>query len=142
MKLLKTGALAFILLGILHLLTQVFGKPNDPNLDKLLVDMQNFKINFMGDHNMLKFHSGFSIMMGFLLSAFGIQNFLLAREILNNKAASLSMIAIAACCLIIAVKFFHVLAFGLIGISLVCFLVAFIRHSLNKKLSESQLVNV
>lgn len=136
MKLFKTGALAFILLGILHLLAQAFGKPNDPNLDELLLDMQNFKINFMGDHNMLKFHSGFSIMMGFLLSAFGIQNFLLAREILNNKTSFLSIIITAACSFIIAVIFFHVLAFGLIGIFLVCFLIVFIKQSLDENKAD------
>jgi hypothetical protein len=125
LKLIKTGAIAFILLGILHLLFHFWGKPNDPMLDKLLLDMQNFQINLMGEHSFLKFHNGFSIMMGFLLSAFGIQNFLLAKEILNNKTAFLSLIIITAIAFVIAVMFFHILAFGFIFISLVCFTIAF-----------------
>lgn len=128
LKLIKTGATAFILLGILHILAQTFGKPNDPLLDKLLLDMQNFKINLMGEHNLLKFHNGFSLMMGFLLSAFGIQNFLLAKEILNNRKAFLSILVISSIAFIIALLFFHILAFGFIFISLTCFTIAFIKN--------------
>jgi|GEM_PF-3454685 len=128
LKLIKTGALAFILLGILHLLAHFFGKPNDPILDKLLIDMQNFKINLMGEHSLLKFYNGFSIMMGFLLSAFGIQTFLLAKEILDNKNAFISIIVISIIAFVIAVMFFHILAFGFIFISSVCFTIAFIKN--------------
>jgi hypothetical protein len=127
LKLFKTGSIAFILLGILHLLAQAFGKPDDPIADKLMLDMANFKIYLIGEHSLLKFHQGFSIMMGFLLSVFGIQNFLLAREILINKKAFVSIIVISAIAFLIAFMFFHMLAFGFIFISLVCFTIAFIK---------------
>ena len=86
----------------------------------------------MGEHSLLKFHNGFSIMMGFLLSAFGIQNFLLAKEILNNKTAFISIIVITAIAFVIAVMFFHILALGFILFSLVCFTVAFFMNKSQK----------
>ena len=128
MKLFKAGAIAYIVLGFIHLLAHLFGKPNDPNLDTLLLDMQNFKINLMGDHNLLKFYNGFSIMMGFLLASLGFQNYLLANEILRNKTAFLSTIIITIIAFIIAVRYFHILAFGFIGLSLICYVTAFIKH--------------
>lgn len=136
MKIFKTGAIAFILLGIIHLLAQTFGKPDDPTLDRLLLDMQNYKIHLMGDHDLLKFHHGFSIMMGFLLSVFGFQNYLLAKEILSNNKILLSVLAISLIAFIIAVLFFHVLAFSFIAFSFVCFLIAFLKQKTQKGESE------
>jgi len=70
MRIFKIGAWAFIALGVLHLLAHIFGRPNDPISIKLLQDMENCKINMLGEHNFLKFYNGFSIMMGVLLSSF------------------------------------------------------------------------
>lgn len=128
MKLLKAGSIGLILLGLLHLISHIFGKPNDPNLDKLLLDMQNFKIELMGEHNLLKFYNGFSIMMGFLLAAFGVQTYLLSNEILKNKTALLATIIITIIAFILAVMYFHVLAFSLIGISMICYVTAFVKY--------------
>ena len=128
LKLFKTGAIALILLGILHLLAHTLGKPSDPVLDRLLLEMQNYKISLMGEHNILKFHTGFSIMMGFLISALGIQNFLLAKEILANRMVFASVIMISAIAFMIAIMYFHILAYGFILFSLACSTIAFFRN--------------
>jgi hypothetical protein len=125
LKIFKTGAIAFLILGILHLLFQFGPKPDDPALHQLLADMENYKIKIMGIHSLLKFHNGFSVNMGFLLLAFGIQHLLLAKEILNNKRAFISTIIITAIIFAIALIYFHVLAFGFVFFSLLCFAIAF-----------------
>ena len=130
LKLFKTGAIALIALGIIHLLAQFLGKPTDPAAEKLMLDMQNFKINLMGEHSVLQFYNGFSIMMGFLLSAIGLQHFLLAKEILTNRYALSGSIFSTAIAFVIAAVYFHILAYGFLLISLVCFTLVFLRNKL------------
>ncbi len=125
LKFLKTGATAFILLGILHLLFQFGPKPDDAALHQLYFNMENFKIKMMGVHSMLKFHNGFSINMGFLLFVFGLQSFLLAKEILNNSLVLISTIVITAIIFMIALIYFHVLAYGFVFFSFFCFVMAY-----------------
>ncbi len=127
LKIFKTGAIAFILLGLLHLLFQFGPKPDDAALHQLLANMESFKIKMMGEHSMLQFHNGFSINMGFLLFAFGLQHLLLANEILKNRMAFISTILITAIIFIIALLYFHALAFGFVFFSLLCFVVAFVK---------------
>jgi hypothetical protein len=129
LKIFKTGAIAFIILGILHLLFQFGPKPNDTALHQLLADMGNYKIKIMGEHSLLKFHNGFSVNMGFLLFAFGIQHFLLAKEILNNKTAFVSTIIITAIIFAMALIYFHVLAYGFVFFSLLCFSISFFKNN-------------
>jgi hypothetical protein len=125
LKFFKTGAIAFIVLGFLHLLFQFGPKPDDLALHSLLADMENHKIKVMGVHSLLKFHNGFSVNMGFLLLAFGIQHLLLAKAILSNKTAFVSTIIITAVIFVIALIYFHALAFGFVFFSLFCFSMAF-----------------
>jgi hypothetical protein len=127
LKIFKTGAIAFILLGILHLLFQFGPKPEDALLHQLLADMENYKIKMMGTHSLLQFHNGFSINMGFLISEFGIQHFLLAKEILKNRTAFISTILITSVIFIIALLYFHALAFGFVFFALLCFVIAFFK---------------
>lgn len=134
LKLFKTGAIALIALGVIHLLAQFYmGKPTDPVANKLMLDMQNFKIDLMGQHSILQFYNGFSIMMGFLLSAFGIQHLILAKEILTNRYALLGSIFITAIAVVIAVVYFHVLAYGFLFTSLVCFVIVFLKNKSPKQ---------
>ena len=76
MKLYKIGSIAFVILGALHLAAHFAGSQN-PNADTqaVLNQMQALKIDLFGQHDLLKFHNGFSIMMGVLLAVFGLQNF-------------------------------------------------------------------
>jgi len=127
MKLFKIGAWAFIALGVLHIMAHIFGNPDDPTSTKLLQDMENCKINILGEHNFLKFYNGFSIMMGVLLSAFGLQCLILSEFILKSRNARYSTIIITVIVFALSVAYFHVIAYGFTFFSLVCFLGAFIK---------------
>jgi hypothetical protein len=120
----KAGSIAFILLGIAHLSVTAMGAPESEQLTRLLADMQNYKINLFGEHDLLKFHNGFSLMMGFLLSSFGVQNFVLSEAITINRKAQWITVAITAIALVISILYFHLLADGFILFSLVCYCIA------------------
>ena len=126
-KLFKAGSIAFILLGLLHLMAHI-GMTLGQEPNQLMIDMQNFKIDLFGEHSLFKFHSGFSIMMGFMISAFGIQNLLCTDYILHNRKALLSTILISAVGFGLAIAYFHILAYGFILFSLGCYGVAWVKR--------------
>lgn len=122
----KAGAITFIILGLLHLNAH-FGMGGDEKASQLMLEMEAYKIQLFGEHNLLKFHNGFSIMMAFLFSAWGLQNFFGAESILKSKKALYSSIFTAAVSFVIAFIYFHVLAYAFILFSLVCFTVAAVK---------------
>lgn len=128
LRLFKAGAIAFILLGLLHLMAH-FGMMVREEPNQLMMDMEAFKIQLFGELSLLQFHIGFSIMMGFLIVAFGLQSLLCAKFITQNKGALFSSLVISAISFLIAFTYFHVLAYGFILFSTACFtLTAFLRE--------------
>ncbi|MDD3319876.1 MAG: hypothetical protein PHS59_00315 [Paludibacter sp.] len=138
MKIFKIGARAFIVLGALHLLAHIFSSPEDPMSIKLLQDMENCKINILGEHNFLKFYNGFSISMGVLLSAFGLQCLILSEFILENRKALYTTIIITAIVFALSIAYFHIVAYGFTFFSLICFLYALVKTEIliNTKISN------
>lgn len=124
MKLYKIASTAFIILGVLHIMAHIIGNIN-PNKTTIIVlnQMANHKIQLFGEHSLLKFHTGFSLMMGFLLLAFGIQNLLIAKII--YKKYLISIIIITAIILVLSIIYFHLLAIGFIFTSLVCYVLSY-----------------
>lgn len=116
----KTGAIALILLGIIHLGAH-FGMTAPDDAKPLLDDMNAYTIELMGRHSLLKFHNGFSVMMGFLLSAFGLIIYQLREAILVNRTTLLTVFLISAIGFGISFIFFHVLAYGFFLFSTLCF---------------------
>lgn len=133
MKTYKFGSIAFLILGILHTLAHIAGNLN-PNQETmvLLQEMESFKIDLFGEHTMLKFHNGFSLMMGFLLSVFGIQNLIIGKSL--SKKYLLSNIISTSIMLALSVVYFHVLAIVFILFSLLCYLLTFKKRFLKKKI--------
>lgn len=120
LKLFKAGSIAFIILGLLHLLAH-FGMTISQQPNQLIIDMQNYQINLFGKHSLFEFYNGFSIMMGFILAAFGLQNFFCAKFILQHKNALFSSLLISFVSFIIALIYFHMLAYGFILFSVGCY---------------------
>ena len=120
----KVGALAPVILGVMHLLGHIVSGEFDVKDTALIQDMQNYKLQFMGAHNVLKFYNGFSITMAFLISAFGIQCLLLTEEILLNKKAYYSLIAITAIEFILALLYFPIFVFSTFLFAILCFVIA------------------
>ncbi|SFC38904.1 hypothetical protein SAMN05421780_10569 [Flexibacter flexilis DSM 6793] len=122
MKLYKIGSVAFIVLGALHLVAHFAGNAN-PSSEILAVlrQMKNLKIELLGTHDFLKFHNGFSIMMGFLLSVFGFQNLMIADVV--TKKLLISSIVITIILLLLSMLYFHLLATAFFAISLICYLI-------------------
>ncbi len=114
----QIGSITFIALGLLHIMAH-FTTPEDVSLNELLNNMQSFKIELFGEHNLLKFYLGFSLMMGFLLSAYGLINLSFSKLI--NKNHIYINIFISSIAFIIAFNYFHLLAYGFVLISLLSY---------------------
>lgn len=133
MKLYKIASISFIALGILHITAHVIGNLNpDKATLAILYQMANHKIQLFGEHSLLKFQTGFSLMMGFLLSAFGIQNLLVAK--IMNKKHLISTIIITAIALVLSITYFHLLATAFIFSSLICYILSY--KKLGQQLSQ------
>ena len=123
MKLYQIGSIAFIALGLLHIMAHIMGNINpDDALLALQNQMANHKIQLFGQHSFLEFHTVFSLMMGFLLSAFGIQN-LTATKIINKNYLTTTII-LTGISLVISLIWFHLLASMFICFSLICYLLS------------------
>lgn len=116
----KVGAIALIALGIIHLGAH-FGMTPPEDAKPLLEDMNNYKIELMGTHSLKKFHDGFSIMMAFLMIAFGVLAYQLRDAILMNRSVLWTTFIVALIGFGIAFIFFHVLAYGFLLFSTLCF---------------------
>lgn len=116
----KTGTIALILLGIIHLGAH-FGMTPPDDAKELLEDMNSYTIELMGNHSLMKFHNGFSVMMGFLLSAFGLILYQLRTAILASRSVLLTVFLITVIGFGISFMFFHVLAYGFFLFSTICF---------------------
>lgn len=120
LTLFKAGSIAFMLLGLIHLMAH-FGMTMKQEPNQLMMDMESYKIHLFGEHSLLQFHIGFSIMMGFMLAAFGLQNLLCAKFITQHRGALFSSIVISAVSFVLAFTYFHVLAYGFILFTTTCY---------------------
>ena len=120
MKLYKIASIALIILGFIHLTAHVVGSFFlDEQAINVMSQMENYKIKLFGEHSFLKFHTGFSLMMGLLISAFGVQNLLMAKSL--NKHYLISTIIITALALAISILYLHFIPILFITISLICY---------------------
>ncbi|MBX7059581.1 MAG: hypothetical protein K1X75_16070 [Leptospirales bacterium] len=124
-RLIQAASVAYLLLGVLHLMAEAL-RPDDAALLQLLAEMRAFRIQLLGEHNLLQFHTGFSIMMGFLMFTLGAQSFILANAIASDAKALWAATIFASIALSISILFFHLLADGLLLLSLLCFFAALI----------------
>ena len=125
----KIGAIAYIALGLMHLISQMSADGLSENVLQTLAVMKTTTFDFMGQHDLMQFYTGFSITMGFMLIAFGLQAFTIKQPaksvIIVNMFASL----IAS---VLAIVYFHPLAY-----TFLLFATAFFTISLIIKDKES-----
>ena len=119
-KIFNMGAIAFMLLGLIHLAAH-YGMPAPESAQTLIHDMETYTIELMGTHSVLDFHNGYSIMMGLLMFIFGLQSYLVSHAILDNKAALWVTFLVSLVAFVVAFIFFHILAYGFILFSTICF---------------------
>ncbi|HSY60753.1 MAG TPA: hypothetical protein VK796_02705 [Cytophaga sp.] len=124
MKSFKVGSIAFVVLGILHIAVQALGiLSRSASTIAMKHSMEMHKINLIGEHNLLQFYLGFSFMMGFLLSAFGVQNLLIVNTL--NKKICIVTIGFTSIGLLISILYFHLLATSFILFSLICYIISY-----------------
>lgn len=125
----KIGASSYILLGVSYLIYVFTEQKHPKNVIQVFSKMNETIFYFMGEHTLMQFYTGFSVMMGFMLVAFGFQALMIKQPnghvIIVN--AFLSLVAS-----IIAVIYFHPLAYWLLLWATLCFTLCLIT-SWNKK---------
>ncbi len=121
----KLGAIAYMILGAMHGLSHLAkGNIDDPKLANTLAEMSNTTIDLLGEHSIMKFYDGFSLTMGFLLLAFGLQAFVTDKP---GKKIVLVDILVTLITLILTIRYFHIIAWSFMGIALVCFVISYIQ---------------
>jgi hypothetical protein len=131
MKPFNLGSIAFIVLGMLHISVQILGNfSQSASTIAMRHAMEMHKINLIGEHNLLQFYLGFSFMMGFLLSVFGIQNLFLSNVL--NKKICIVTIVFTSIILLLSIVYFHLLATSFILFSLVCYIISLQKIRIDK----------
>lgn len=118
----KSGAIAYMLLGSMHLFSHLLSGNNlDPQMTKTLAEMKNTIINIIGEHTLWQFYEGFSLTMGFLLIAFGLQAYMIDNP---NKRIIITNIIITLVILVLTIKYFHLIASAFMLLALICFFIS------------------
>ncbi len=120
----KAGAIAYMLLGFMHLVSQMQKDGLSENVLQTLMRMKNTTFHFMGQHDLMQFYTGFSITMGFMLFAFGLQTFLINKP---SRQIIVADILISLVVLILSIIYFHPLAYSFIAFSLLCFVICLLK---------------
>jgi len=121
----RAGCWAFILTGAGHLATQWLA-PRTAEQEAILDAMRRFPIKMPGsDGNLYQFHTGFSIMMGVLLAAYGAQALLTAYRQPVPAESDVRLLAlhtlVAALAVILSAMFFFAVPVAFMAIAFMAF---------------------
>ena len=122
----KIGASSYMLLGALHLVYLISATKCSENIMQIYLKMERTTFDFMGEHTVMQFYTGFSVMMGFMLFAFGFQAFMIKQP---NRSAIFANIFLSIIASIIAVIYFHPLAYTCLLSATFCFTLCLINSS-------------
>lgn len=121
----RIGSWAFMVVGLGHLLSHWLA-PSTPEQQAMWASMRQFAVVLPGrEGNLYQYHTGFSLMMGLLLVAYGAQAWLLIwrrsgpHEI--GQQVIYLHILVAAVGLLVAGKFFFAVPVALMAIALAAF---------------------
>ena len=121
-KWIKAAGISFALLGVLHLLAHFMGSSSE-RVPEVILQMKEYQIELFGTHTFLSFHLGFSIMTGLFMITLGM--FLLLHAKRFDGAMLRTLIFFVTASLVTSVIYFHILAYGLIAVGLIFFVIAY-----------------
>lgn len=113
--------MAYVLLGIGHLASHISKSGLSENVLQTLNLMQRTKFDFMGQHDLMQFYTGFSIVMGAMLIAFRLQSLLIKQP---SKPVIILNILVSLLIFVPAVMYFHPVAYCFNAFSMICFTLA------------------
>lgn len=121
-KLYKAGSICMIILGVLHTLYFIFAVASKEPIiyDTLSGVTKKGVIWILGERSLLEYYNGYSLSMGLLLVSYGLLAMVTKR---TCKAVILSVI-ISFSALIISIVYFHVLAYTLMALSFIAYVLA------------------
>ena len=109
-------------LGCCHQLVHFMFVLN-PEKPQLFYDMVAFKIDFIGEHSMEEFHSGFSLMTGFGLMILGLVIAFLSKIEVPKKFNVLILVSLLTI-IITSFTYFHILAYGTSFVVLILYMLS------------------
>ena len=123
----QIGAGCYFFVGVLHL-GAYFAIGEEMRRQPIFEAMQAFPIELFGQHNLLQFYTGFSLLMGVLPCAFGIQNFLVSKidfsEPYTFKRFILAATGTTLIVLFLTISYIHLLATAFVATALLFFTLA------------------
>ncbi len=122
----KLGAIAYMVLGVMHIISQFSKDRLSENVLQTLIIMKRTSFEFMGQHNLMQFYTGFSTTMGFMLFAFGLQALMIKQP---NKSVVIVNILLSLIASVLAIIYFHPLAYSFLLFSTLCFTISLIKSS-------------
>ncbi|WP_410669550.1 LIC_13387 family protein [Chryseobacterium sp. KMC2] len=122
----KIGASFYMLLGALHLIYLISTPKRPQNVMQMYLKMERTTFDFMGEHTVMQFYTGFSVMMGFMFLAFRFQLFMIKQ---SSKPVIFANIFLSLIASIIAVIYFHPLAYTCLLSATFCFILSFINSN-------------
>lgn len=131
----KIGAVAYMLLGVMHLISQSSKDGLRENVLQSFVVMRAATFDFMGQHDLMQFYTGFSITMGFMLFAFGLQAFAIKQPAKSVAVANMLVSLVAA---VLSVVYFHPLAWLFLFFAALCFAISLSNMKNRESCEESR----
>jgi hypothetical protein len=126
----KTASWFLLLLGTLHTVFDQFNRwlnKGEIAQSTVFSEMKTYQINLFGPHTLYEFYSGFSLAMGILLIGYGALNLCVIKHIEPSKVYKLTIPNMLVCLFMLftSIIYFHLLATGMIIISLIGYIVSF-----------------
>ena len=129
-RLFKAGAVALLILGLVHSLSLIRERVPGNDTEKQLFDlMSNYKFNLLGSmRTMAELLRGFSVSFMVAALGFGVFDFALARERAGLlKRAALVNIVWLAVMVCVALRYFFIVPTTFLAVTLVIFVFAWIK---------------
>lgn len=127
----KIGCWAFIVVGVGHIVTDLLGPKTSKQMGYIQT-MKDSTLSLLGtDTTVFSFYQGFSIMMGLLLTSYGLINLLIVK---NNKESNVAKniillnILVASACVILSIKYFFIVPITLTGLAFIGFTLSLIQQ--------------
>ena len=126
----KIGAIAYLIVGAGHIAGHFTLPTVDPKAIDFLSQLENFKYDLFGPHDLLDNYNGYSLMMGSMLLFFGLLCLLIASNVsvLANRKIMLTVCLGALSTFTLALIYFWLIPQIVSSIGLIAFVVAYLQN--------------
>lgn len=129
----KIASWSLIIVGVGHTITYLSSPKNAKQLE-MIQSMKDFTTEMMGSKiSIFDFHHGFSLIMGTLLTAYGLLNLFISQElkIIANRILILNMV-VTLIASVLSIKYFFAVPIVLTSLAFVSFTISYLGQKTKK----------